>query len=203
MVIATANTKGGVGKSTTAAHLALYLNGKAPTLLLDGDPTRNVTNWHNRGVEAGRGFGFEVAPVSAAAKLAARFKHVVIDSGQRPTGDDLQELIDSCDLLILPVVPLPLETDGLVQTIQALQELQDKVNYKVLLVKVPPAPQRDGPNLRAQLEALGVPLFKAEIPLLKIYATAAGDGLLVNQTKDRNTDRAWEAYAAVGRELKA
>ena len=43
MFITVASYKGGVGKTTTAVHLAAYLQTLAATLLIDGDPNRSAT----------------------------------------------------------------------------------------------------------------------------------------------------------------
>ena len=66
MIVTVASHKGGVGKTTTAVHLAAYLQTLAPTLLLDGDDTRNATAWSHRG----KGFAFKVADEVQAARLA-------------------------------------------------------------------------------------------------------------------------------------
>ena len=201
MIITIASYKGGAGKTTTAVHLAAYLQTLAPTLLLDGDPTRNALNWRDRGA----GFPFQVAPVTAAAKLSPQFLqgHIVIDTGQRPSSNDLREMIDASDLLILPATPVSLDIDGLMQTIDALHAIGASEQYRVLLTKVPPPPAKDASVLREALAESGVPLFTAEIPFLKAFSKAPRAGEIVNQTKDKNAARAWEAYAAAGKELAA
>ena len=68
-------SKAGVGKSTTAVHLAAYLQAKAPTLLVDGDPNRSVTEWSRAG-----NLPFKVIDERQAALHARSFEHIVIDT---------------------------------------------------------------------------------------------------------------------------
>jgi chromosome partitioning protein len=78
----------------------------APTLLLDGDDTRNATLWSQRG----KGFPFKVADEVQAARLSRNYEHTVIDTGQRPKQIDLRALSEGCDLLVIPAVPASLDT---------------------------------------------------------------------------------------------
>jgi chromosome partitioning protein len=196
MIVTVASYKGGVGKTTTAVHLAAYLQTLAPTLLLDGDDTRNATAWSQRG----KGFPFKVADEVQAARYARDFTHTVIDTGQRPKQVDLKVLSEGCDLLVVPAVPASLDTDGLVLTLQALADIGND-RYRVLLVKVPPPPEPEGPQLRADLTAQDIPLFGDDIPRLKAFEKAAAAGVPVYDVKDPNARRAWKAYQAAGKEL--
>lgn len=76
--------------------------------------------------------------------------------------------------------------------------------YRVLLTKVPPPPETDGPELRAQLEAASVPVFRSDIPRLKSFDKAAQAGVPVHAIKDGTSGkRAWAAYEDVAREIAA
>lgn len=196
MFITVASYKGGVGKTTTAVHLAAYLQTLAPTLLIDGDPNRSATKWAKRG-----GFPFQMADEKEGAYQARNFQHVVIDTEARLGSADFEALAKGCDLLVIPTVPASLDTDVLIMTLVAVRKLAaDK--YRVLLTKVPPAPESDGPQLRATLQREHVPVFVAEIPRLKSFERAAAAGVPVYAVKrDAQAKRAWQGYEAAGREI--
>ena len=196
MFMTVASYKGGVGKTTTAVHLAAYLQTLASTLLIDGDPNRSATTWAKRG-----GFPFQIADEKEGAYQARNFQHIVVDTEARPGSADFEALAKGCDLLVIPTVPASLDTDVLILTLDAARTLAPD-NYRVLLTKVPPAPETDGQQLREVLYREKIPVFEADIPRLKSFERAAAEGVPVYAIQhDPRAKRAWEAYEAVGREI--
>lgn len=196
MIITTASFKGGVGKTTTAVHVAAYLQSKGETLLVDGDPNRSATRWARRG----QGFPFKVVSEQQAAKYAKDFQHIVIDTQARPDEEDLRDLVDGCDLLILPTTPDVLSLDALMQTIHLMKMLGSE-QYRVLLTRVPPPPRKDGEDAREMLSSAGFPVFKGRIRELVAFQKAALEGAVVRQVSDRRAGIAWNDYVAIGKEI--
>jgi chromosome partitioning protein len=199
MILTIASYKGGVCKTTTAVHLAAFLNEAAPTVLFDADPTKNATAWSQRRAQESL-FPFRVAPSEASVRIAKDFEHKVIDSGQRPKEDELKLAVENSDLLVIPAVPSALDVDGLQQTLQALRRIGAQ-NYRVLITKVSPDMRPAAAELRQLLEAFGAPVFVSQIPRLKAFEKAAETGVVVSEVKDPMADRAWRAYEAAGEEL--
>ena len=188
--------KGGAGKTTTAVHLAAYLQTLAPCLLLDGDETRNAIAGNQRGA----GYPFRVELSENGGPLLDQFAHVVIDTGQRPDMEDQRAAYALCDVIVIPSPVASYDIDGLGQTIRALRQIgPDK--FRVLLTKVARDEANEIAELRGLLAGMKAPVLTAEIPYLKAYKKATAAGEIVSQTDDRNAGRAWDAYAAAGKEL--
>jgi chromosome partitioning protein len=193
MIITCAGFKGGVGKTTTAVHLACYLSQKGETLLVDGDPNRSSTGWGKRGK-----LPFQIVDLMAAARYAPRFQNVVIDTAARPDKEELEALVDGCDLLVLPASPDALSVDAMLQTVHRLKALGSE-QYKVLLTMVHPKPVRMVDQAREFLSDL--PLFSTYIRRYIAYEKASLLGVPVYESGDKMAKIAWNDYVKVGEEI--
>jgi chromosome partitioning protein len=195
MIVTVASFKGGVGKTTTAIHLAAFLQGYAETLLIDADPNQSAQAWASRGE-----LPFPVVDQQQARALPGPHGHVVIDTQARPIAEDLALLSAACDLLILPTTPDILALDALALTVQHLATLP-AAPYRILLTMIPPHPSRAGVEVRAMLTDVGLPLFAGGIRRYAAFQKAALAGTAVYDVKDPKAELGWQDYVAVGREV--
>lgn len=190
-VLTVTGFKGGVGKSTTAIHLAAYLSDLGDTVLVDGDPNRTALSWASRGH-----LPFAVVDERKAMKVIQGRDFIVIDTPARPDSTDLKELAEGCDLLILPTTPDVVSLEPMLETARALSE----ASYRALLTIVPPKPSREGEAMRDDLRDNGIPIFEAMIRRTAGFQKAALAGIPVKGMTGR--DRlGWLDYEAVGKEI--
>jgi chromosome partitioning protein len=194
-IITVTGYKGGVGKSTTAIHLAAYFSGKGKAVLIDGDVNRTAITWASRGE-----FPFVVGDERQMGKLLQGAEYAVIDTPARPSSDDLKELAKGCDLMILPTSPSIVAADPMLLLVKDLKEM--KANFRALMTIIPPPPSRDGEMMKEELANAGVPVFQTMIRRRSIFEKAALKGRPVSMLGEARALLAWEEYQALGKEIE-
>jgi chromosome partitioning protein len=98
MRIVLTSMKGGVGKTTTAIHLAAWLAQRGETLLIDADPVEGALSWADA----------ETLPFTISNELGAKpkdYEHVVVDTRGQPDAKSLRTFAGKADLVIIPTTP--------------------------------------------------------------------------------------------------
>lgn len=153
-IITIAQQKGGAGKSTIAAHLAVALAQKgSKVLIVDIDPQGSLKAWYNiREEKFGKGYtgisllessGWRVS--STVGQYKDKMDFIVIDSPPH-TEIEAKNAVRMADLVIIPMQPSPTDVWATKATVDFAK--QERKNYRILL-------NRYNPNSKTAKQAVG------------------------------------------------
>lgn len=130
------NSKGGVGKTTTAIHLATALSTTRSVEVWDSDMQGSATDWAYTAQENGEALPFEVVSVNYR-EIQRKSSQVDVALIDTPPGNSqvLNAVADRADLLLIPSKPASLDMSRVWATLDALPARQAAV---VLLTHVNP-----------------------------------------------------------------
>jgi chromosome partitioning protein len=193
-VVAVAQQKGGAGKSTVAANLAVALAadaGRTKVALLDTDPQASLARWHaarekradSRAAAAPLRFeapsGWRVG--GALDRLRREADFIVLDTPPHAE-TDARVAIRAADLVLMPLQPSPLDLWASEATLKLAAEERRPV--AALLTRVPPQ-GRLKEIIASALAGRGVALIGPSLGNRTGFAQAFLDGLGVTEQAPR------------------
>lgn len=199
-VLAIINSKGGVGKTTTAVNLAAILAESQRVLLVDSDPQASATWWVERGQ-----MPFDLAQESDP-KLLSRlgtirdYDVIMVDTRPALRNDALDSVLRASDYVILPTPPAPMDLSALMETIRHAVRPAG-VTHRVLLTRVDPRSLNEALEALAVLSGAGTPAFHAFVRSYKAHERAALDGQPITSWRGLNAREAEADYRRVADEL--
>jgi chromosome partitioning protein len=203
MIYAVVNTKGGVGKTTTAVHLATMLSRNGATLLIDGDPQASAASWaawrrDNPGYNpspttvclAGK------AILTEGKQLAVGFQDVVIDAGGRDSVG-LRSALLLAQRAIVPVGASNLDAAAmtdLLTVVDLARDFNPDLDVRVLLTRIDPR-TKDAAEMIEFLTEQKLHVLPSKVCERVAFRRAIGEGATVYELgKDQNAIAEIESF---------
>jgi chromosome partitioning protein len=186
MKICVVNTKGGVGKTTTAVHLATAFAQRTSTLLIDADPQASAACWAAWRRDAGRTPSPTTTCLQGKAvfdegkSLSKNFTHTVIDAGGRDSAG-LRAALLLADLAIVPVGASNLDAAAmtdLLEVVELAKDFNSGLSVSVLLMRIDPR-TKDAGEMIKYLYDNGLQVLNSRICERVAFRRAIGEGATV------------------------
>ena len=186
MLIAIANTKGGVGKSTLAVHLGVWLFDKGFSVgLLDADKQCSSSQWMGEAEPEIDNLATDT-PEDCLKKARGLMKSCDFVIADGPAGlDDLSRtLLILADIAVLPITPSILDLRSVEQATAILKYAQGinrgKPQGRLVLNKIRTR-ETISRELRKVAPKLGLPVAKQSVRDLQAYRDAAQQASVVTR----------------------
>ena len=200
------NSKGGCGKTTIATNLASYFaSHELSTSLLDFDPQGSSTRWLKLRSESKPAiYGSHVADKknttcktrSYLMSVPAETERVIFDAPARVSAEELNELILQVDIIIIPVLPSPIDIHAVTRFIEELL-ITSKVRQKGIAIGIVANRARKTTltyrSLERFLKSLKLP-FITTLRDTQNYVHAAERGIGISEMWDNRTDNDEEQW---------
>lgn len=184
MIIVVANSKGGVGKSTLAVHLAAWLHEQGHRVTLaDCDTQQSSSEWIRESrpdIKAVRLDNPDII-LNELPILAQEADYVVADGPGSQT-ETSRALLLRADLAIVPCKASMLEVRALAKATEVLRQAQDirgGIPKAVIVLSMVGKTYRLTKDMKDAAAALSLPLASTALTLRQIYADAPGQGAVV------------------------
>lgn len=194
MIYAVAIPKGGVGKSTTAVHLAAKLATLSPCLLIDADSQPSAASWaawrqdlEKRGPDPVVHHLSGIEVMTTGLDLSLQFENTVIDVGGTDAAA-MRGAVLLADLVIVPLSASSFDTaalSDLQEIIKKSQAYREPVAVRVLLSRLNSS-AKDTEKMRAYLKEQGLQVFNSQVMERVAFRRAIEAGATVEeQGKDK------------------
>jgi chromosome partitioning protein len=197
MIITIANSKGGVGKSTLAVHLAAWLHEQGHSVTLaDCDTQQSSSEWIHEAIPELKTVRLG-NPNEILNELPALIQETdfVIADGPGSNTETSRALLLRADFAIVPCKASMLEVRALAKATEVLRQAQDirgGIPKAVIVLSMVGKNYRLTKDMKDAAAALNLPLASTAMILRQIYADAPGQGKVVWRLGSRASEAAAE-----------
>jgi chromosome partitioning protein len=200
MIIVVANSKGGVGKSTVAVHLAAWLRRHGRTVALaDCDAQQSSSEWCKEAMPDVHAVRLTTPDeiIDQLPLLNREYEYVLAD-GPGSNVDTSRTLLLVAHLALVPCKASMLEVRALEQAtrfIRQAHQVRAGEPRAVIILSMVGKRYRLTQDMRDAAAALNLPLAKTPLILRQVYADAPGQGAVVGRMGTRAKEAAAEVDA--------